>query len=353
MVVYKDKERGTYFFVVRVRQFDGTQKQVKRRGFKTKKEAREAEAKILVDKETNSSLTFAQVADSYFDWYCQRRKQSSISTIKTILENHLLERFEKSKINNITAQHIMIYQNEIINQYSAVYLKKIHTVLSSIFNFAIKFYGLASNPARIAGNFEKESNKRMNFWEFDEFKQFIEVVDDPIYKAFFSTLYYSGARKGELLALTWADINFKENSIDINKTEYNRQITPPKTKSSNRVILLPTYAIDLLKELKNHATVKIPLKKDYVVFGELYKSITTATLHKDYEKYISISGVKRILIHEFRHSHASYLINKGVSPLVVAQRLGHSNVSTTLNTYSHLYPSKQAEVIAFMEADLL
>ena len=75
----KDKERGTYFFIVRVRQFDGTLKQVKRRGFKTKKEAREAEAKMLIEKETNSSLTFSQVADSYFDWYSQRRKESSIS----------------------------------------------------------------------------------------------------------------------------------------------------------------------------------------------------------------------------------------------------------------------------------
>ncbi|MGE6618129.1 tyrosine-type recombinase/integrase [Bacillus mycoides] len=350
MVIYKDKERGTYFFVVRVRQFDGTQKQVKRRGFKTKKEAREAEAKMLVEKETNSSLTFAQVADSYFDWYCQRRKQSSIDTIKNVIYNHLIPEFEKIKADSITAKHIMLYQNKIISTYSAKHLKKIHTVLSSIFNFAIKFYGLTSNPARIVGNFEKESNKRLNFWEFDEFKRFIEVVNDPIYKAFFSVLYYSGARKGELLALTWDDINFEENTIDINKTEYDRQITKPKTKSSNRIILLPKYAINLLKELKNHATVKAPLKNDYVVFGEFYKSIRS-TLYKNYNEYISISGVKRILIHEFRHSHASYLINKGVSPLVVAQRLGHSDVSTTLNTYSHLYPSKQAEAVAFMEED--
>lgn len=78
-----------------------------------------------------------------------------------------------------------------------------------------------------------------------------------------------------------------------------------------------------------------------------------STLSRNYQKYLKMSDVKKILIHEFRHSHASYLINKGVSPLVVAQRLGHSNVSTTLNTYSHLYPSKQAEVVAFMENDLV
>ncbi|AHA74591.1 MULTISPECIES: site-specific integrase [Bacillus] len=353
MVVYKDKERGTYFFVVRVRQFDGTQKQVKRRGFKTKKEAREAEAKMLIEKETNSSLTFAQVADSYFNWYSQRRKQSSINTIKNAIYNHLLKEFGKVKIDCITARHVMDYQNKMINEYSAEYLKKFHTTLSAIFNFGIKFHGLTTNPARIAGNFQKESKKRINFWEFEEFKQFISFVDEPLYKAFFSTLYYSGARKGELLALTWADVNFEERTIDINKTEYNRQITVPKTKSSNRIIMLPNFVMHFLQTIKEDAALTVPVKNDYVVFGEFYTSLATTSLHKKFNKYLKISMVKEIVMHEFRHSHASYLINKGVSPLVVAQRLGHSDVATTLNTYSHLYPSKQAEVVAFMENDLV
>ncbi|MED3470406.1 Arm DNA-binding domain-containing protein, partial [Bacillus thuringiensis] len=90
MVIYKDEQRGTYYFVTRIRQFDGTLKQVKRRGFKTKKEAREAEAKMLVEKETTSSLTFSQAADSYFNWYSQRRKQSSIETIQNVIYNHLV-----------------------------------------------------------------------------------------------------------------------------------------------------------------------------------------------------------------------------------------------------------------------
>ncbi|HDR3902007.1 MULTISPECIES: tyrosine-type recombinase/integrase [Bacillus] len=353
MVIYKDEKRGTYYFVTRVRQLDGTLKQVKRRGFKTKKEAREAEAKVLVEKETNSSLTFTQVADSYYDWYTQRRKQSSINVIKNIIYNHLLKEFGKLKIDQITAKHIMNYQNKIINDYSAEFLKKIHNTISAVFNFAIKFHGLANNPAKIAGNFEKESKKRINFWEFEEFKQFIEVVDESLYKAFFSTLYYSGARKGELLALTWEDIDFEKKTIDINKTDYNRQVTEPKTKASNRIIMLPNFVMELLKDIKKDATLTAPVKNDYVVFGEFYDSISTTTLDRRYSKYVALANVRKILLHEFRHSHASYLINKGVSPLVVAQRLGHSDVATTLNTYSHLYPSKQAEVVAFMEDDLL
>lgn len=115
--------------------------------------------------------------------------------------------------------------------------------------------------------------------------------------------------------------------------------------------MLPLHILNLLKELKNRATVKAPVKNDYFVFGEFYTCISTTTLDRKYANYLNIAGVKKILLHEFRHSHASYLINKGVSPLVVAQRLGHSSVSTTLDTYSHLYPSKQEEVVAYMEKD--
>lgn len=351
MAVYKDNDRGTYYFVTRIRQSDGTLKQVKRRGFKKKKEAELAEVKILLEGEETVGATFQQIADDYFNWYCKRRKQSSINVIKNITYNHLIPEFGKKKIDKILPKNIMNYQNKIIDQYSPDFLKKIHTTLSAIFNHAIKFHGQANNPARITGNFEIESNKRLNYWEFEEFKQFINVVDELMYKTFFTTLYYSGARKGELLALTWDDISFEENTININKTEYNRIITKPKTKASIRIILMPKFVMDQLMDIKKDAASTAPVKQDYRVFGQFYDSISTTTLDRKYDKYIQDSKVKRILLHEFRHSHASYLINKNVNPLVVAQRLGHSDVATTLNTYSHLYPSKQAEAVAFMEDD--
>lgn len=351
MTIYKDENRGTYYFVTRVRQNDGTLKQVKRRGFKTQKEAKLAEAKALTMTETSSSITFKQIADNYFEWYSKRRKKSSIDVIDNITYNHLVKEFGQAKAERITPAHVMNYQNKIISLYSPDFLKKIHTVLSAIFNHAIKFNGLTTNPARIAGNFEVKTNKRINFWEFNEFKRFIEVIEDPLYKTFFLTLYYSGARKGELLALIWSDVNFEECTINIDKTDYKGEITDPKTDASNRIILLPNFVMEHLMTLKEVIEKEVPVKEEYVVFGSFHKSISTTTLDRRYANYIEQSGVKRIVIHEFRHSHASYLINKGVSPLIVAQRLGHSDVATTLNTYSHLYPSKQAEAVAFMKDD--
>ncbi|MHA6486725.1 site-specific integrase [Bacillus cabrialesii] len=153
------------------------------------------------------------------------------------------------------------------------------------------------------------------------------MIDDPMYRALFSTLYFSGARKGELLALIWANVDFENNHIDINKTEYNREITKPK------------QVMEQLIGIKKSAEKIAPVKPEYRVFGSFYDSIATSTIDRRYEKYLKLSGVKRILIHEFRHSHASYLIHKRCNPLVIAQRLGHKNLAETLNTYSHLYPS--------------
>lgn len=350
MPVYPEENKKTFYFVCRVPQNDGTLKQVKRRGFTTKKAAKDAERKMLVTYEDQgSSITFSEAAETYFTWYKARRKTSSINVIKNILFNHLIKEFGNTKIESITPKKVMLYQNKIIDLYSPDFLKKIHSTLSAVFNFAIKFHNTKNNPAKVAGNFEMEVNKRFNYWEFDEFKRFISVVDDNLYKAFFSTLYFSGARKGELLALNWADVDFENNLIDINKTEYNREVTKPKTKSSIRIIMMPQKVMDLLKDIKKSAEKTAPVKPDYRVFGSFYDSIATSTIDRRYEKYIKLSGVKRILIHEFRHSHASYLIHKKSNPLIIAQRLGHKNVAETLNTYSHLYPSAQREIVDHME----
>ncbi|AOC55405.1 tyrosine-type recombinase/integrase [Bacillus pumilus] len=354
MPVYKDKKTNTYYFAKRITLSDGTKKQVKRRGFKKKKDAQEAEAELLLgyNDEKVAEITFQEAAQSYFDWYQARRKKSSIQVIKNIIFNHLIHEFGHMEIKKISPRHVMLYQNKIINKYAPDFLKKIHSTLSAVFNFSAKYHGTENNPAKVVGNFEVTVNKRLNYWELEEFKTFISVVDDPLYKAFFSTLYFSGARKGELLALTWADVNFEENYIDINKTEYNREITPPKTAASIRIILMPNQVMDLLKGIKNDAEKIAPVKNDYRVFGTFYDSIATSTIDRRYSKYLKESNVRKIVIHEFRHSHASYLINKNCNPLVLANRLGHSDVAETLNTYSHLYPSKQKEVVAFMEEEI-
>lgn len=355
--IYEDKERGTWYFITRIEQLDGSSKQEKRRGFKSEKAALLAEAKFedeaeailndLKDAINEDNVTFEYAAKEYLKWYKKRRKASSYTKISSIVTIHLIPEFGKSKLKSIRPRDVTRYQDDIIEDYKPSHIKKIHSVLSAAFNFAIRQEYTKENPAQIAGNVDLEEDRKMDYWTLEEFKEFIGHVDDPLYRALFMTLYYSGLRKGELLALTWGDVDFDNDIINVDKTEYNRVVTTPKTPASRRKLYMPKHVMRLLSRLKADNKPKMT----YVVFGEFMDSVSTSTLDRQYEKYIKLSSVKRIRLHDFRHSHASYLINNGAIISVVAARLGHGDVATTLNTYSHLYPTTEKEAVLQMEDD--
>ncbi|WP_107842013.1 site-specific integrase [Metasolibacillus meyeri] len=354
MAVYQDKARGTWYFITRIEQADGSKKQVKRRGFKTEKAALLAEAKLEVEGVAEEIVTFEFIAKEYLKWYEKRRKASSYTKISSIFNVHLIPHFGKRELRNIKQRDIIKYQDKLIDsKMAASHVKKIHTTLSAAFNFAIKNEYTKENPAALVGNVDLKETKHVNYWTLDEFKVFIASVDDDMYYALFMTLYYSGMRKGELLALTWADIDFNTNIINVDKTEYNRTVTTTKTEASRRKILMPSTVMSILKKLKlsQAAMYQQEVKLNYVVFGTIKDSVSTTTLDRRFEKYVADAGVKKIRIHDFRHSHASYLINKGTIISVIAARLGHGDVATTLNTYSHLYPTTEKEAVLDMEND--
>lgn len=349
MSVYKDKERNTYYFVTRV-----NGKQIKRRGFKTKKEALLAEAQIEDEGLVEDVETFEFIANEYLEWYKKRRKESSYYKIESIVRVHLITYFGSKELQSIRQRDIIKFQDGLIESGAAAsHIKKIHTTLSAIFKFAIKNEYTKENPAQIVGNVDLKEEKHVNYWTLDEFKAFIKHVDDDLYYALFMVLYYSGMRKGELLALTWADIDFDNHTINVDKTDYNRKITTTKTAASRRKILMPKFVMDLLAKLKLAQSVYYQQepKMTYVVFGEFHESISTTTLDRRFEKYVKEAEVKKIRLHDFRHSHASYLINKGAIVSMIAARLGHSDVATTLNTYSHLYPTTEQDAVLNMESD--
>ncbi|MBM7631138.1 site-specific integrase [Geomicrobium sediminis] len=352
MTVYKDVN-DTHYFVTRVKLRNGKTKQIKRRGFKTPKEARLAEAQLLIDWENeetkDESMLFSEVALEYLSWYKKRRKESSYSKLSSLIRTHLNPNFGKRKIDAIRNRDITKFQDKLIDKhYSAHHVKKIHTTLSAVFNYAIKQEYIKLNPAAIVGNVDLEEERHVDYWTLEEFKCFLSKIDDPFYHTLFMTLYYSGMRKGEALALTWNDIDFPNNKITINKTYYKGNVTSVKTKASRRTIIMPEHTMSLLSDLQVAQGHK---KLDYVVFGEVYDYTSTTTLDRYFTKYLKLSGLKKIRIHDFRHSHASYLINNNAIPGIVAQRLGHSDISTTLNIYSHLYPSTEKEAVLQMEND--
>ena len=198
----------------------------------------------------------------------------------------------------------------------------------------------------MTGSIGRKTADSMQFWTREEFDTFIEVIDDkPDTRVAFSLLFYSGMRVGELLALTLSDFDIEANTVSITKS-FSRLsgqdiISEPKTPKSKRVITLPGQIVEMVVEYAS----KLPYYEDSQRLFMRTKHFFTHEMDRGCRK----SGVKRIRVHDLRHSHASLLIELGVSPLAISERLGHEDIQTTLNTYSHLYPDAHNEVARKLE----
>lgn len=188
--------------------------------------------------------------------------------------------------------------------------------------------------------------KKMDFFNLDEFNLFIQQTDDIRFKALFTVLFCCGLRVGEANALTWNDIDFTNNTISINKTLTTKSqkngrylVTSPKTKTSVRELPMASRVSKLLHEIHDYYSNYTNFSTSWRVFGGL-KAIPETTIQNTKNKMCDQAGLRHIRIHDFRHSCASLLINNGASITLVANYLGHSDISITLNTYSHMYKSK-------------
>lgn len=304
----------------------------------------------FLDKQSaNPDMTFQNLYELYMEDMTARLKKSTILTKKHICETHILPFFGKKPINEIKASDVRRWQNQLMNSpkgYSKTYLKTINNQLTCMINYAKRFYDLNTNPCGQAGSIGQAKAKEMDYWTYDEYIAFREgIKDKPLSYICFQVLYWTGMRERELLALTTADIDLIAKQIDINKT-YQRLhgediITTPKTRKSKRKVPILDF---LCQELQEYMDSRYMLAPDERLFP-----ITKSFLSHKMERGCKKTGVKRIRIHDIRHSHASLLINQGCDALILADRLGHKKVSTTLNTYSHLFPHKQQELVSNLE----
>lgn len=350
MPAYKDEKTGKWFAKFYYTNWQGIKKQKWKRGFATKKEALGFEKDFLEKQSANPDMTFQNLYEIYMEDMAARLKQSTLLTKKAVLQTHILPFFGSRPINEIKASDVRRWQAKLMsspNNYSQTYLKKINTELNSIINYAKRFYDFNTNPCGKAGTIGKAKAEEMDYWTYDEYIAFREgVKDKSLSYICFEVLYWTGMREGELLALSPADIDLDNKTISINRTyqriEGKEVFTSPKTRKSKRKIPIPDF---LCQELSDYIQSRYMLDADERLFP-----VTKSYLSHEMIRGCKNTGVKKIRIHDIRHSHASLLINQGCDALMLADRLGHEKVSTTLNTYSHLFPHKQQELVHSLES---
>lgn len=340
MAVIKNKKTNTYEVRTYYKDWTGVRKQKTKRGFKRKCDAQDWERAFKLKENRSLDMTFGDFVDIYLNDIKPRIKYNTWLTKKHIVDKKILPYFADRKLQEIKTADIRQWQNMIMNHrdtngkgYSQVYLKTIHNQMSAILNHAVNFYDLKSNVARKAGSMGKEKSKEMLFWTKEEYTQFIEAVaDKPISFYAFEIFYWCGLRMGELLALTPADLDFRSHTIRINKSyqrlEGKDVITDPKTPKSNRIIVMPDF---LSEELESYLSMLYGLKENDRIF-----QISKSYLHHEMDRGVKLSGVKRIRIHDLRHSHVSLLINMGYSAVAIAERVGHESVEITYRYYDKL-----------------
>ena len=348
MSVYKDEKTNTWRVIYRYTDWTGVRKQTQKRGFATRREAVAWEHEQIAKTESSLDMAFGSFVELYISDIKPRIRENTWESKEHIIRTKIVPYFKDRKLAEIQARDVVAWQNELLSlkqkngkPYSQTYLKTLHNQLSAIFNHAVKLYGLNKNPARIAGNMGKEESKEMLIWTQEEYKRFSEaMMDKPMSFYAFEVLYWTGMREGELLALTPKDFDLENKTVTINKS-YQRLkgqdvITPPKTPKSNRVIKIPDFLVEEIEEYIN------------ALYGITDRDrlfpVTKSYLHKEMERGCKETGVKKIRIHDLRHSHISLLIEMGFSAVAIADRVGHESIDITYH-YAHLFPSTQDAMV--------
>lgn len=318
--------------------------------FKTKREAQEQEIIILNELKNNysgnSSTTFKEVYESFLLMKKSTVKLTTYMTYKPLWSH--CKQLANIKIKDFNISQYNAFKETIDKKNISIGRKnKIHRFIKSLIKYGQTQYDINNNILNKMIGFKNPNAirvKNINFYTYEEFKLFISNVNNDIYNALFTLLYYQGLRLGEANGLTWNDIDFNKHELSVNKTVCTKIkglsffVTSTKKKASDRVLPLEEETERKLLKLKTYWQTFNNFKNDWFVFGGV-RPLAESNIHNIKNKASAKAKLKRIRIHDFRHSCASFLINIGCPPNVVQKYLGHANLSITLDTYSHLYPS--------------
>lgn len=337
-----------------------TRKEVKQ---KTKEVQQAFKANGQTVTEILSLKTYKELANLWLESYQLTVKPQSFISAKGILSNYLLPAFGDVKLDKLSLPYIQSVINNISNR--LVNYAMVHSINKRILQYGVSLQLIPTNPARdvILPKVSREESKAIKFIDSNILKalmSYMENVSNQDYRYYFDYVLYSlllatGCRFGEACALEWSDIDFCSNTININKT-YNRNVRlvgGPKSKAGIRVISVDQKTINLLRLYKNRQ------RQLFAEVGNGSPKVVFSTPTKEYQdistrqealnKYLNAISCPRFTFHAFRHTHASLLLNAGISYKELQYRLGHAKLAMTMDTYSHLSKAKEKEAVSYYE----
>jgi integrase len=314
----KKMNNGTYKVDVSlgINKITNKRERTTRRGIATLKEAKEIERNLLNKKDLNENIIGIKaitVIQDYLEYSRNFDKASSHLKKHNVFKNYITPFLQNMKLNDLNLTYAQKFKELLLNScISNNYKRYVLAMMSSFLNYSAKHDYINKNPMKQIDNFKKEK-VTMNYWTLSEFNTFIECVDNIFYKTMFWVLYYTGMRKGELLALTLKDLDLVNNTININKTcSYvtgkGYIITSPKTTESKRIIYINKKTVDILNKYINHITKQYKFDNNTPLFSINGELVAKETLRRNFKYYQKLAKVKDIRIHDLRHSHVALLI---------------------------------------------
>ncbi|MCI9434035.1 MAG: site-specific integrase [Bacilli bacterium] len=372
----KTKDGRSWYFKTYKKDFNGINKAYKSKKYLRKSEAEEAERLFLMKRDNPIKKEFSLVVKEFFIEMYKIRKESTVYSYENDYNSNIKVYFENKYITDITVSNINDWKNSLDEKkYKLSYKNKLYNVLKCIFDFAMKYYGLPINPVSISGRFQEKNDdvikneEKIRYITYEQFKTFISTIDNITWKTFFTFLYYTGMRKGEVQALSWGDINFEENEIIVNKTlsikiknNNNQNYKLTSTKNNlNRKIKMSKVLKEQLLLYYNEVHKYTDFSKEWFVFGGP-RFMPQITIDRKKDEYFKSANLEPITIHEFRHSHVSLLVNEYIKTskdknmeidtakffLMVSNRMGHT-VDVMQRTYLHLFPTIQDEIVDLLD----
>jgi integrase len=340
----------------------------------TKKQAETRLADLLSDANRGQlvepiRLTVGEWLDDWVDKAIKppRRTQSAYSTYKGVIENHLKPKLGAIRLQELQPLHVEGYHLAL--GLAPATGEQHHAILNSALKAAMRAGLVLRNVATLAENRphapEGHEDALANAWEADEARKFLATAKaaGPQPAAFYTLALDTGARKSELAAIRWSDLDLDARRLTIQRqlVKNGRQpvFGPTKTKKA-RIVELAAETVDLLRAHKKHqAQIKLRnrlLYRDHGLtfakeWGDLHGRqeslgvpLQVNTIgQREFDRLINLAGVRRIKFHGLRHTCATLLLSAGVPPNVVQRRLGHTKIEMTLGIYGHALPSMQQD----------